>query len=259
MSTITTKPLPGTSIDPLYPESDGEPLGETHFHVMAILHLYAALTSFFRNRDDVYVVADMFLYYEQGNPTACKAPDVMVVAGVASKHPRRSFRTWEEGVVPTVIFEVTSSKTRHEDDVTKPRVYAALGVKEYFKFDPDCAGLEPALAGYRLQGGVYRPLTHDAAGLLTSQELGLSFEAESPLLRLIDVQTGKRLLTDSELREQFDEARHELDAERERANDEHERANDERERANAEHRRVAALEAELARLRAAQNRPQPPA
>ncbi|HEY2252437.1 MAG TPA: Uma2 family endonuclease, partial [Planctomycetaceae bacterium] len=222
MSTIATKPLPGTSIDPLYPESDGEPMGETEYHVLAIIHLFSALTRFYRDRDDVYVAADMFLYYEQGNPKACKAPDVMVVAGVASKHARRSFRIWEEGVAPTVIFEVTSSKTRDEDEVAKPRAYATIGVKEYFVFDPECAGSEPALAGYRLQGGVYRPVPFDAAGLLTSLELRLAFEPESPLLRVIDLQTGKRLPSDSELYDQnteltaqYDDVRHELDAERE--------------------------------------------
>ena len=213
-------------------------MGETQLHVMAIIHLYGVLTSFFRHRDDVCVAADLFLYYEQGQPSACKAPDVMVVEGVMGKHPRRSFRTWEEGVVPTVIFEITSPKTRNEDLFTKPAVYAALGVNEYFVFDPDADGLEPALAGYRLHDGVYHPLQVDATGRLTSQKLGLSLEAECPLLRLIDVRTGKRLLTDNELEEKFDESRRELEAER---------------------RRAAELEAELASLRAVQNRTTPPA
>ena len=58
MSTITTKPLPGTSIDPCYPESDGQPLGETQLHVMAIFHLYGVLTSFFRHLEGVCVATD---------------------------------------------------------------------------------------------------------------------------------------------------------------------------------------------------------
>ena len=258
MSTITTKQLPGTSIDPRYPDSDGQPMGETGFHVVAIFHLYGALTHYFRDRDDVCVAADMFLYYERGNPTACKAPDVMVATGVAGKHTRRSFRIWEEGVAPTVIFEITSQKTRQEDRVAKPQVYAALGVKEYFRFDPEADDREPALAGYRLDGGVYRPLAPDAAGRLTSQELGMSLEAESPLLRLIDVRTGRRLWTELEREEQFEEVRHELEAERERADSAHERAETERERADAECRRAAELEAKLQQMHAAQNRPQPP-
>ena len=62
---ISSRPLPGTTIDPLYPDSDGEPMGETHFHVMAILHLYAVLQLFYRDRIDVYVMADMFLYFKE--------------------------------------------------------------------------------------------------------------------------------------------------------------------------------------------------
>lgn len=99
MSTATT-PLPGTTCDPCYPDSDGQPMGETGLHVMAILNLYQALLHFFRNRADIHVAADMFLYYEQGNPAACKAPDVMVAKGVAGNHPRRSFRIWRKGSHP---------------------------------------------------------------------------------------------------------------------------------------------------------------
>jgi len=228
MSITTTKPLPGTIKDPRYPESDGQPLGETELHVLAILHLYEALGHFFRNHADVHIAADMFLYYEQGNPSACKAPDVMVTKGAMGKHPRRSFRIWEEGVAPTVIFEVTSDKSRYEDAEAKPRVYAALRVSEYFVFDPDGDDDNPTLTGFRLHNGVYQQLPLDAAGRLTSQELGLVLEPECPLLRLVDVRTGRRIMTYSE----------QADA------------------ADAERARTAEMEAELARLRASQNRPQ---
>ena len=264
MSTIATKPLPGTSIDPDYPDSDGEPMGESGFHVEAILHLFSALKNFFRQRDDVHVAADMFLYYERGKPSACKAPDVMVTFGVVGNHLRRSFRTWEEGVAPAVIFEVTSRKTRREDEIVKPQVYASLGVKEYFRFDPEGDSAKLALAGYRLHGGVYRPLEFNQAGMLTSLELGTSLEAEFPFLRLTELRTGCRLLSDIEMGEQLVETQRILGAERsrveaqrliaeaehERAEAEHERAEAERERANAESKRVAELETELARLRA---------
>ena len=30
---ILTRPLPGTAIDPLYPDSDGKPMGETDYHI----------------------------------------------------------------------------------------------------------------------------------------------------------------------------------------------------------------------------------
>jgi hypothetical protein len=40
---ISVQTLPGTTIDPLYPDSDGEPLGETQFHIIAIMHVFEAL------------------------------------------------------------------------------------------------------------------------------------------------------------------------------------------------------------------------
>ncbi len=42
---ITTRSLPGTAIDPLYPDCDGKPMGESGFHVAAIIHLHTVLTS----------------------------------------------------------------------------------------------------------------------------------------------------------------------------------------------------------------------
>ena len=64
----------------------------------------------------------------------------MLIKGVG-KHERRSFRTWEEKAVPCVIFEITSEEGREVDAVEKPAVYARLGVKEYFLFDPERAYL----------------------------------------------------------------------------------------------------------------------
>jgi len=46
-----------------YPESDGEPMGETGFHVTLITFLLSMLREHFRNRSDVYVGANMFVYY----------------------------------------------------------------------------------------------------------------------------------------------------------------------------------------------------
>src|SRR2546421_67104 len=126
MSQLTT-PLPGTVPDPLYPDSDGKPVGETDFHVQALFWLREALQWFFAKVADVYVATDMFWYWEQGNPRANKAPDVMVVKGVG-KHFRRSFRSWEEGGVrPCVIIELASEDSWREDLENKTVLYASLG------------------------------------------------------------------------------------------------------------------------------------
>ncbi|HET6880990.1 MAG TPA: Uma2 family endonuclease [Pirellulales bacterium] len=242
MKSISSPPLPGTTCDPLYPDSDGEPMGETEYHMVAAWHLFYALKCWYRQRkrSDVYVAGTMLLYYEEGNPLAFRGPDVMVCKGVVGNHPRRSFRTWEEGVVPAVIFEVVSKKTLKEDRVEKPPMYASLGVKELFLFDPEGGYLRPSLQGFKLVRRRYVPLATDDRGDLFSTELGMSLKIEGHLLRLTDRDTGERLPTDEELAEQASLARQQA-----------KRAKRDAQQAK---RRAAELEAELARLRASSQR-----
>jgi Uma2 family endonuclease len=247
---ISTRPLPGTTRDPLYPDSDGEPMGETDYHVVATIYLFAALRQWYRLREDVYVAGDMLLYDEEGNPRACRGPDVMVGKGVQGKHRRRSFRTWEEGVAPAVIFEVTSRKTRREDEEEKPRVYAGLWVKELYLFDPEGEYLRPRLKGFQLVGGRYEPMAADADGRLFSPELGLQLAIEEDLLRLIDPATGLPLPTDAEKDEKLRRITGEVKEAQREAEQAKREAEQARREAELERQRSAMLEAELARLRA---------
>jgi Uma2 family endonuclease len=228
MSSIS-KPIPLTDEDLLYPSSDGEPVGETDWHVLALLLLREALEDFFADYPDVKVTSDMFLYYQKGDPRACKAPDTMVIKGVG-KHLRRSFKTWVENTVPCIIVEITSEKTWQEDLGEKRRLYESLGVAEYFVFDPEAVYLKPALRGFRLKGKRYGKVTAAADGSMLSQELGLRLRPEDHMLRLQDARTGQLVLTRQEAKE-----RERIEKERER-------------------QRADALEAEVARLRAAAKR-----
>jgi Uma2 family endonuclease len=282
---ISLLPPPGTSCDPLYPDSDGKPMGETEYHILAITHLYEVLRPWFHRREGFHVNANMLLYYEKGNPSAVRGPDVMVSKGVRGKHLRRSFRVWEEGVAPAVIIEVTSAKTKDEDQCEKPVVYARIGVKEYFLFDPIGEYLRPRLQGFQLTAGVYVPMPADEPDRLSSAELGLEFLIDAHLLRVIDPATGHRLPTREEYQEQLSLARREartakrqaaeakrqsVEAERQTAKAERQMAKAKRQMVEAERqsaeaerqaaealneaeiqrRRAAALEAENARLRA---------
>jgi Uma2 family endonuclease len=251
---ISTRALPGTTIDPLYPDSDGDPLGETQFHIIAILHLFGALRQFFRNRTDVCVLADSFMYYEEANEIKKKAPDVMVAFGVSGNHPRRSFRISEEGVVPAVIVEITSKKTHDEDQHGKKETYAWLGVNEYFLFDPEDLSIHPRLQGFWLREGEYVPLPTDAQGRLMSRELGMLLEAEDILLRLIDTRTGRRLMTFEELFAVADEAERKVLQAQQQAQQAHEEAEQARQQVEFERQRNVVLEAELAQLRAARQK-----
>jgi Uma2 family endonuclease len=180
-----------------YPESDGKPMGETDAHIDALIYLREALRDHFRDDLQMYVAGNMLLYYEEGSPAACVAPDVFVVQGVA-KGERRTYRLWEEGQPPVVVFEITSRGSRLEDLGTKRAVYAMLGVWEYFLYDPLGEYLRPPLQGYRLQEGEYQRLQPEGEGRLTSQALGLELRVEEGRLRLVNPTTGEHLLTPAE-------------------------------------------------------------
>ncbi len=207
--------------DVQYPESDGQPVGETEYHINAILYLFQALRYFFRRVDQIYVAANMLFYYEEGNPAAYKVPDVFVVKGVA-KQPRRTYKLWQEGVAPCTVFEITSPSTWLEDLGAKRGLYEKIGVPEYFLFDPLDEYLSPRLQGFQLVDNYYQPMPLAADGTLTSQQLGLILRPTGSLLRLIDPAVDQPLPT-------LDEAA---------------------ERAQAEAQRADSAEAELARLSA---------
>ena len=132
-----------------YPESDGKPVGETDVHRREILHTIETLERHFRDAPDIYVSGNLMFYYEEGNPSAVVSPDVFVVKGVR-KGLRRTYKLWEEGVAPCVVIEMTSRSTRLEDKGNKRALYALLGVREYFLFDPLGEYLKPPLQGFTL-------------------------------------------------------------------------------------------------------------
>jgi Uma2 family endonuclease len=192
------KPLPGTVEDPRYPDSDGRFMGETDFHNVAMIAVREALEDFFADRPDVYVASNIVMYYRHGDPKARKDPDVLFARGVVGKHKRRSFRVWEEKVVPQVLFEIASRRTWRNDLDDKRLLYASIGVREYFVFDPERRFVKPVLQGFRTLKGQSVPIKAKGDGSLTSRELGLALIPEGDLLRLIDRSTGQPVLTRSE-------------------------------------------------------------
>ena len=187
----------------VYPCSDGQPMGETDIHIDCIMYVRGALKWLYerRGRKDVYVSANSFLYYEQGNPRAVVSPDVYVVVG-APGHFRDTYLLWNEPKGPDFVLEVTSASTRRVDERRKRDVYASLGVSEYFLYDPRGEYLTPPLQGWRLRDGEYRPLPAvtvlpGRGTAMSSEVLGLEIRdvREERKLRLHDPATGQDLLT----------------------------------------------------------------
>ncbi len=239
-----------------YPDSDGQPMAESDIHRQEIVDLMEALRRRYRGAPDVYVAANLFLYYRQGDPRSVVAPDVFLVRGVPPGL-RKTFKLWEEGAPPCFIVEVTSSSTRDDDLTRKKDLYEHLGVDEYFLHDPEGDYLSPRLQGFRLLHGRYVSLRPNADGSLESHTTGLTLQVEGTSLRLIDTATGERLLRVEEVDQDRLRERAARQAAEKRAQAAEERAQDAEERAQRETAARQDLEEELARLRAERdwNRP----
>lgn len=179
-----------------YPESDGKPMAETEIHAESMINLRFALKRHFRANPNVYVGINLLMYWAEGDKRKSKAPDVFVVCGVPKEPARRTWKVWEEGRAPDVVIELSSRQTWQEDFYEKPQIYARLGVREYFLFDPEYDQFclpEPLLA-WRLIKGEYR-LQRVSQGAALSAVLGLELIDLGTTLRLRDPQTGEFLPT----------------------------------------------------------------
>ena len=184
-------PVPNGTIAPpevVYPEEDEERVGESDLHMIALAYLVSVLKQLFAAVHDVFVAGDMFLYYQEGNPVARIAPDIMVIRGVPNR-PRPSFKLWEERQGPCFALEVLSPSSWPDDVESKPAIYARLGVPELFVFDSTGALLNPPLVRFRLtEGGEYARTDGTS---LESAELDLRFAVEDGRIRVYDTATGE--------------------------------------------------------------------
>lgn len=188
--------FPFTEIE--YPDSDGLPMAESDFQREVLIYTVEALRGHFQDRDDVYVSGNLFIYYEEGNPKAVVAPDVFVVIGAPS-HDRPSYKLWNEPKGPDFVLEITSKSTRGEDQGAKRGIYAYLGVREYWQYDPTGDYLDPPLQGLQLVERNYWPLraaTPVPGGFsLHSAVLDLDLRLEGGAFRFHDPRTGQKLLS----------------------------------------------------------------
>jgi Uma2 family endonuclease len=186
LNTGTDSPsnLPETEID--YPSSDGKPVAETYLHLNAIIAILKALELHLKGQQAT-VLANQFLYYSQDLPRLRVAPDVMVIFGVAPGG-RDNYKIWQEGQIPSIIFEVTSKGTQSEDQGHKYALYEQMGIQEYWLFDPKNEWIAGQLQGYRLWDDRYIPIEDHR-----SRVLGLQLSVQGSLLRFGQEATGNFL------------------------------------------------------------------
>ncbi|MEZ4442715.1 MAG: Uma2 family endonuclease [Polyangiaceae bacterium] len=135
------------------------------------------------------------------------------------RHVRRTeegaVQLWkEQGHAPCFVMEMTSRSTWLEDHGNKKAIYAMLGVREYFLFDPEGVSLHPALQGYRLgDDGDYHRLEPDADGVFEAQTLGLELWLDDELrLQARDAATGEIIARPEAVRVEREALARECDA-----------------------------------------------
>ncbi len=225
-----------------YPSGDGRPVAETYLHLYALLTTLEVLKQYLKGQQAT-VLANQYLYYAPGVPTARVAPDVMVIFGV-EPGGRDNYKTWEEGQVPSVIFEMTSASTRRKDRREKMTLYALLGVQEYWLFDPKGEWIAEKLQGYRLEtasdagelANRYRPIADSI-----SQPLSLRLEVEGALIGFYRLDNGQKLLIPEELVVELQQSQQRAEQAEQRAEQAEQRATQSEQRAAQLAERLRAL------------------
>ena len=181
-----------------YPDSDGEPVAESDYQFYPLTDTVRALRQHLADRPDVYVAGNMLVYYRMNDVAARLAPDVFVVFGVPD-HPRRSYFVWREGKAPDFVLEIASASTVNHDLGDKRDRYAAMGVREYWRFDPTGEALDAPLECDVLEDGEYRAveLAREADGTVWGHSPLLGLDIYAPAgegrLRLYDPVKGEWL------------------------------------------------------------------
>ena len=224
-----------------YPYSDGEPLGQNSPQIDQLFYAFPALRSLVRRRfPGAFVASDMFVYPRRRDLKASVAPDLFV-AFDAGDYWRDSYKLFEGEPVPAFVLEVLSGTTADNDLGPKRDKYAAMGVQEFWMFDPFAGRIPALVAGYVLRNGAYEPIEPlPRTAVYPSAVLGVELRAEGPNLRIRDSETGEDLTG-------YEEERTDRLAERERRIVAEQRAEAAEQRAESAEAQVARLRSLLAR------------
>ena len=244
---MISKPKHHASI--VYPETDGMPLPDGEFQAPLYREIVSTLSSHFKDTPNCNVNGDTFIYYQEGDPQRRVAPDCYVAFDIDKDIIERfnTYLLWEVGKPPDFVLEIGSPSTARNDLFGKRRLYASIGVTEYWRFDSTGGDFYGApLAGERLAGDEYHPLPlhtgADSSILGHSPTLALDLVWQEGRLRFYNPQTRTWLLSQDEERSarQAAEAAHETERNARQAAEA---------RAQSSEARALALEAELRRLR----------
>ncbi len=206
---MTTK-LPRAGAEIHYPDSDDEPLPDGRYQEPYFTEIVGTVREHFRDRPDVEVSGNTFIYYEEGNPRRFISPDLHVTLGVtaegfASMDYRNTYLVWEIGKPADFVLEIASESTALRDVTEKRVLYARIGFGEYWRFDGSGGDFygEALVGEYLGADGQYHRFDvapdEDGRPHGYSPALALWLYWDAGQLRFYDPATGRWLLSRAEI------------------------------------------------------------
>ncbi len=206
--------------------------------------------------DDVLLTGEIYVRIDEEDAREL-APDFIFARQVSDPERvirRNGYVISEVGKPPDLVLEVGSRSTGRRDYTVKREGYAALGIREYWRFDPSGGDYHDRhLAGDTLIDGEYVPVEivveSNGRHWRYSQMLDLELWWEEGTLRFRDPASGQFLLTPEELAADRLAERAARETAEERAEEERADRLAAEARASSAEARMTELEEELRRLR----------
>jgi Uma2 family endonuclease len=168
-----------------YPAHPEERLAESQIHFDYITLLVDNLRLLFRDREhEVGIFADLAWYPVAGDSRIWMAPDVMVCFGVPQYRPegRESYvQHRENGVIPSVVFEIHSNSNTKKEITEKQAWYEKYGVQEFYWLFTD-----PAEVRFFLRENNQLRERPMSVTQWTSPRLGIRLDWSSDTLRIFN-------------------------------------------------------------------------
>ena len=131
-----------------YHAREDEEVGQGYYPQAALDYL-VSLLKWLLIGQAIGVATSINTYHEAVEPKKSPAPDIAIIDGVEIDHRApglaRSHFIGRDGPAPRVVFEISSERTWAIDlgvarkvpvEDQKPALYARMGIREYFVFDP---------------------------------------------------------------------------------------------------------------------------
>ena len=143
----------------LYPAEDGEPMPGKPPQKIVMTDCYSILRVRYQDNPRVYVGMDQFVYYVEGTPSRRLAPNIYVAVETDFTDADHPWLTWVHGGAPDFVLEFAAESTVERDRGEKRDLYAEIGVREYWRYDPTGDTMYPErLIGERLDNGQWEPI-----------------------------------------------------------------------------------------------------